>query len=173
MLNKILLFLWVASVICVIVIFQTVLQKILDIRGIFPDLLLVFVVYSALNKGIEVGMVTGFFCGSIIDSLSLSPAGLNMLSMLMLGYFVGVLREKIYKDKPFNQILIVIISTIVYGLIITIFIKVFHSSNRNILNFLTIGIPEAIYNGAITLPVFYLLDKILPWKRFKPTIYGY
>ena len=153
MLNKILLFLWVASVICVIVIFQTVLQKNFRYKGDISDLLLVFVVYSALNKGIEVGMVTGFLWKHN-RFLSLSPAGLNMLSMLMLGYFVGVLREKIYKDKPFNQILIVIISTIVYGLIITIFIKVFHSSNRNILNFLTIGIPEAIYNGAITLPAF-------------------
>ena len=68
MLNKILLFLWVASVICVIVIFSDSFAENFRYKGIFPDLLLVFVVYSALNKGIEVGMVTGFFCGSIIDS---------------------------------------------------------------------------------------------------------
>jgi rod shape-determining protein MreD len=76
------------------VVLQTAVLSQVAIDGVVPDLALVLVVAAALVRGPEVGAVTGFVAGLLVD---LAPpadhvAGRWALALVVVGYLAGRLR---------------------------------------------------------------------------------
>lgn len=95
----------------VLIILQTTLFRHFLIKGVAPDLLLVFLIFSAHTRGAFQGQILGFSSGIVEDLLSLSPLGFNGLIRLILSYLFGLTKGKIFLDPLVTPILFVIIGT--------------------------------------------------------------
>ncbi|MGY2874203.1 rod shape-determining protein MreD [Marmoricola sp. URHA0025 HA25] len=85
----------VAALVCVAVVFQTVVFRHVAIDGVVPDLALVLVVVAAIDRGPEYGALLGFVAGLLVD---LAPpadhvAGRWALALVVVGYLAGRVRQ--------------------------------------------------------------------------------
>jgi len=78
---------------------STLLSRLpLPIR-VSPDLVLGIIVFMAYNNGTMVGQLTGFFSGLVLDFLSASPLGLNMLVRTLVGALTGLIKGAFFLDS--------------------------------------------------------------------------
>lgn len=80
-------------------ILQSTVFSHLNIAGIKPDLVLVFIVFYALLNGPKEGALIGFVGGMLQDLLFGQDLGMNTVAKTVVGYTFGVLEKKIYKDN--------------------------------------------------------------------------
>ena len=92
---------------------STVLDNI-RVYNIKPNLLMVLIVTSAFLSGNIEGAVVGFFCGLSQDMVSGKTIGLYALLGLYLGYSVGSINDRLYRENALITVLITFVSTIVY-----------------------------------------------------------
>jgi len=82
------------------------------------DLVLVGVVYAALNWGPAAGMLAGTCGGLIQDVLSSDIVGVGGLSKTIVGFTTGVLGSQFVVARPFGRMLVVAASSFVHRLTI-------------------------------------------------------
>ncbi len=106
----------------ILVIVQFVIPKYMpfDIWALYPNFILMFVVYTALNKGIMKGQISGFIYGLTWDVLSTDIFGIRALSFTIAGYLAGSFNKKLNKNQPLTQIIVMSIGLIVTHLILNI-----------------------------------------------------
>ena len=139
---------------------QTTLINCLQIFGVKPNLLLVFVVCVALLGGsIEGGMV-GLLCGVIADVVGHGAFGINSLAYLYVGVVVGYLCINFFRGGAIVAIGFVFGTSIVCGLLYYAFTYLMWGDTNLFLVLLRRIIPETIYNTAITLPIYFLFKRI-------------
>jgi len=90
--------------------------KYLNIGGIFPNFILIAVVYLGLSKGKMSGQVMGFVFGLTWDAFSTDVFGIRAIMFVILGYCAGSLSKNFDKDQAFAQIVLVFAASIVYWL---------------------------------------------------------
>ncbi|MBQ3834247.1 MAG: rod shape-determining protein MreD, partial [Elusimicrobia bacterium] len=84
----------------------------------YPNFILIFIVYIALNKGAMKGQLTGFFYGLTWDILATDIFGVRALSFTIAGYLAGIFNKKFDKNQPLTQIMVTAIGLIVTQLVI-------------------------------------------------------
>ena len=106
----------------VLIIIQFVIPKYMpfDIWSLYPNFILMFVVYTALNKGIMKGQTIGFVYGLTWDILSTDIFGIRALSFTIAGYLAGSFNKKLNKNQPLTQIIVMALGLIVTQLILTV-----------------------------------------------------
>ncbi|MBQ3942876.1 MAG: rod shape-determining protein MreD, partial [Elusimicrobia bacterium] len=105
-----------------LIILQFVIPKYMpfNIWMLYPNFILMFVVYTALNKGIMKGQLTGFFYGLTWDVLSTDIFGVRTLSFTIAGYLAGSFNKKLNKNQPLTQIIVMAIGLIITHLILNV-----------------------------------------------------
>jgi rod shape-determining protein MreD len=73
----------------VLVVVQANLPDIISIRGIAPDLLLIFIVYLAVKEGQLYALPWGFFLGLTLDLTTGTVIGLSALSKTVAAFTAG------------------------------------------------------------------------------------
>jgi rod shape-determining protein MreD len=91
-----------------------------NIWMVYPNFILMFIVYVALNKGIMKGQTIGFLYGLTWDVLSTDIFGVRTLSFTIAGYLAGSFNKKLNKNQPLTQIIVMAIGLIVTHLILNI-----------------------------------------------------
>ena len=143
--------LWIlAGIFCVIQI--SVLRGV-AIAQITPDIVLVVVVYTALFHE-KAGMWLGFATGIFIDLYS-SSLGYNALMGTVIGYGVGRLSGRVYKETPLLWLILLFVSSLVHDVVI--FASVQELSHRFFWRYIFFG---ALYTTAIGLIMFPALRKL-------------
>lgn len=71
----------------------------ITIFGVHPEFVMLMVACVGAFRGREIGALTGFFAGLIIDSFLTTPFGLSALVFVLVGYFAGEL-ERFATDVP-------------------------------------------------------------------------
>ncbi len=106
----------------ILIIVQFVIPKYMpfNIWMVYPNFILMFVVYTALNKGIMKGQISGFIYGLTWDVLSTDIFGIRALSFTIAGYLAGSFNKKLNKNQPLTQIIVMSIGLIVTHLILNI-----------------------------------------------------
>ena len=106
----------------ILIIVQFVIPKYMpfNIWTIYPNFILMFVVYTALNKGIMRGQIIGFIYGLTWDILSTDIFGIRALSFTIAGYLAGSFNKKLNKNQPLTQIIVMATGLIVTQLILNI-----------------------------------------------------
>ena len=150
-----------------LIIVQFVIPKYMpfNIWSIYPNFILMFIVYVALNKGIMKGQTIGFIYGLTWDVLSTDIFGVRTLSFTIAGYLAGSFNKKLNKNQPLTQIIVMAIGLIVTHLILnityiimpaseTIYIQNFELSFLIIFNILI-----NLILTPIIFKVFLLIDK--------------
>ena len=152
----------------IFIILQFVIPKYMpfDIWIIYPNFILMFILYTALNKGIMKGQLTGFFYGLTWDVLSTDIFGVRTLSFTIAGYLAGSFNKKLNKNQPLTQIIVMAIGLIITHLILnvvylilpeseTVFVQSFELSYLMIFNIIV-----NIVLAPLIFKIFLFIDKI-------------
>ncbi|MBQ5999810.1 MAG: rod shape-determining protein MreD [Treponema sp.] len=105
-------------------VFESAIISNISFLPAVPDLLLLCVIYMALQNGRSYGSSTGFISGLFWDFLTGSPFGFNMLLRSLLGYFPGFFNKSINFSGFFIPAAFGMIGTII-KVIITWIISLF------------------------------------------------
>lgn len=71
------------------------------------DLLLTALYGFALFQGERKGAAAGLFVGLLQDAVSAACFGFHMLTRMLIGYFTGLTRNKVFQDSYFYHIMII------------------------------------------------------------------
>ncbi|MEX2275153.1 MAG: rod shape-determining protein MreD [Actinomycetota bacterium] len=100
---------------------QTTLFSDVTLVGAKPELVYLVAIVFAMLEGPATGATSGFVAGMAQDFLLNSPKGITALTLTLLGYVVGTLRQYIVSDSPLLPTVIVGAGTfagiLFYGLV--------------------------------------------------------
>jgi len=136
--------------------------KYLNIAGIFPNLMLIVVVYLGLSKGSVVAQVMGFLFGWTWDVFSTDIFGIRAVVFTVIGYLAGAISRNFNRNEVFSQFVIIFFAGIVYWLCFNLICFVFLDAGSRIVPFVVLM--DCIRIAATTLTastVFCILDKWL------------
>lgn len=80
---------------------------------VYPNFILIYVVYVALNRGAMKGQLTGFFYGLSWDILATDVFGARTLTLTLAGYIAGKFNKNLNKDQIATQVIIMLICLII------------------------------------------------------------
>jgi len=136
---------------------QTTFIPLLSLGGIVPDLLLVWVVFTALRRGQVETTVAGFLVGLLQDLVSTQLFGLAALSKTVAGFLAGYFYNENKTDQTlgtYRFLLIVGLCSLVHnGIYFLIFLQGTDSSL--ILSTIQFSLATTAYTMAVSaLPMF-------------------
>jgi len=146
----------------VLIVLQFVLPKYFSLTDIYPNFIIMYVLFIALNKGTMSGQITGFIYGFTWDVLSTDIFGVRALTLTICGHFAGKFNKKLNKDQALVQILLMFMCLVItqISLIFLYFIIPNDFGNRTLFS---------NYNGLVSV----LLTLILTPLFFKILNYFY
>ncbi len=74
---------------------QSTLANYIEIAGISPNLLIILIVSVAFFSGKTAGMLTGFFCGLLVDLFFSDILGFYSMVYMLTGYVCGIFQKKV------------------------------------------------------------------------------
>lgn len=131
---------------------------VLRLAGVKPDLIFITIVYVSYCFGSFYGEVTAFISGLMHDAVSNAPLGLLTLPKVIIAFSLGLIGRNVLKNNVISISLLLFVATLIKGVITLMLCYIFHESSAA--SILGIIIPEAIYNGLLSAPLFYVFDKI-------------
>ena len=103
-----------------IVVGQTNLLRLIEIRGVQPDLALIVMVFLAHHHGSLVGESVGFVVGITEDLLSLSPPGFNAFIKTVVGFLSGLTQNRTVVDSIFMPIILMVGATLTKTVLVVV-----------------------------------------------------
>jgi rod shape-determining protein MreD len=143
---------------------QVSLVPIIEIKDVAPHLILIFVFFVAFAFGQTYGIWIGFFSGFLCDIFDASHFGLNMALFLCIGFIIGSLKPKFYRDNLFLELSILAITLFLYEILYMFALWQF-SFGIFMFNIVRYLLPGILYSVVISLIIFPLLKRI---PYFKP-----
>ena len=145
------------------VIFALLQSTVLDYLKVFnvkPNLLMVLIVIVAfLGNNVE-GAIVGFFSGLIHDMISGRVIGFYALLGLYLGFCVGSLNKRLYKENIFAVVFFVLVSTLAYEYSVYFLHTIFRNSLDLFYPLRHVILPLALYNGIVSIFIYIIVYKI-------------
>ncbi len=141
-------------------VLQTDVVGRLGILGVRPDLLLAGLVILARRSGPLVGTLAGFAVGLMQDGLTPDYPGLNAAILCTIGFVCGHLRETIFWDSPVASALILFLAAVVDHAAYLAVSSFGHWPSAGV-EFLTVGLPSAVYTAVAVPLVFYALPRVV------------
>lgn len=124
----------------------------LAILRVTPDIVIAFVVYTSLFHP-DSSVLIGFVTGLLIDMYSSSP-GYNALMGTLIGYGVGLLSGKIYKEVPLLWLILLFLSELVHEVVI--FASIHQLSGYFFCRYIVL---QSTYTVVVGLIMFYALRR--------------
>jgi rod shape-determining protein MreD len=97
---------WSAVVITALVLQSTVFAQI-TLIGVKPELVYLVTIVLALLEGPSAGAVAGFGGGMAQDFLLNQPKGITALTLTLVGYAVGMIRQYVVTPSPLLPVFVV------------------------------------------------------------------
>jgi rod shape-determining protein MreD len=158
--------LWTAVVLAALVLQSTVFAQITLLKA-RPDLIYLLTVLVALMEGPASGAVMGFAGGMVEDFLLNTPKGITALSLTLLGYAVGTVRQYIVSPSALVPVIMVGGGTIV-GMMFDGLVKFLLGQLDAGWGFqLQIALLTGLYNAILTPFVFPLVRRLAESSRAK------
>ncbi|MCP4650055.1 MAG: rod shape-determining protein MreD [PVC group bacterium] len=89
-----------------VLVFQASLISCISLGSVKPDLVLLLVIFFSLYRGLRQGMYCGMILGLGVDVLSGGIVGINSLILGSVGFFCGLLSDRLYKNHFLTKILV-------------------------------------------------------------------
>lgn len=136
---------------------QTTWPEALKLQDVLPDFILLLTVFFALNYGEEIAMYTGVIGGLYQDTASNKILGHHVICLIIVGYVVGRMSNRLITDHPAIKGGIVLLAAIVHGLLFTFIAFVQDPSIGAMYTIATSVVPGAFYTAVLTPLVFMVL----------------
>jgi rod shape-determining protein MreD len=131
----------------------------LRIQGVQPDLILVLVVYFAIVDGEQRAMMTGLLGGLFQDVAADTGLGHHVLCLVLVGYTVGRLSERLITDNPAVKTSAVFFASILHDVIYIAVDYVQHVDPQAAYTMAIGTVPRAFYTALTTPFLFFFLDR--------------
>jgi rod shape-determining protein MreD len=95
------------------------LEPYLVAGGVAPDFYLMAVVFGALRWGPLWGAAFGFLLGVNRDAMVMDHFGMHGLALTVAGFVLGKTKETLYLDLPALDMVLIFLSSLVTGAIVT------------------------------------------------------
>jgi rod shape-determining protein MreD len=133
---------------------QSTLFASYSIKGVVPDMVLVFVIFYALLNGAEKGARYGLICGLLEDLYTGRFIGINALSKAATAYIIGKLQGRVFAENVVVGIIGVILGSLLNACLFFIlafaYFAVFNIDRSLFINI----IYQSFYNVVITTPIY-------------------
>ena len=134
-------------------ILQTTLFRVIDFGGVAPNLLIIFTVSTGFIKGEKPGLLSGFFCGLLVDIFFGSYIGFFALIYMYIGFLVGKLHDIFFTQNLEIPIFLIGLSDFVFGFICYVLMFLFRTKFDIGYYMNTIIVPELVYTALVS--IFY------------------
>jgi rod shape-determining protein MreD len=159
-----------AVVIVTALLLQTTVFADLRLLGARPELLYLVTIVFAFLDGPSAGTVAGFTSGMAEDFLLDQPKGITALTLTLLGYVVGLLRQYVVTPSPLFPVLLVaggtFLGTLFYG-VVSFLIGELQVSTAYLLR---VAVLSALYNALLTPLLFPVLRRVVEESRAQKVI---
>lgn len=132
-------------------------SKILTFGLVSPNLLLMITFIFGFMRGRKTGLLTGFFCGILIDVLYSDVIGVNAIIFMFVGYINGWFNKIFYDEDIALPLGLLVGSEFLYNTIFYFF-RFFLRGEFNYFYYVFhVIIPETIYTILVTIFVYRLI----------------
>lgn len=131
-----------------------------NIRGIMPNLFLVFTLFVGIFIGQRIGIAVGLFVGIVIDVIIGKQVGFTGIALGIVGYVGELLDKNFDKNNLLTLLAMVAIVTFGYELVNMFYIIVRNGLNFNIFIFLVMIVVEVLFNVLLVMIFYPLIKKI-------------
>lgn len=138
---------------------QSVYADPLQLRGAKPDFLITVAVLGALCCNANGGAVLGFFAGLLQATLASPPHGgfgSLIVSATLVGFGVGWLEERVFRDSALFAVGMVTIGTALQAGLFFLFAPQTHM----VAHWLRGAALTALYNTVLALPLYWLVHRL-------------
>ncbi|MGN6712057.1 rod shape-determining protein MreD [Anaerocolumna jejuensis DSM 15929] len=139
---------------------QTTIFQWFSLARVAPNLLLILTATAGLTKGRREGLLTGFFCGLLIDLCYGYIVGLYALIFMTIGYLNGFCYRIFVKENMTIPLILVGLSDLVYFFLYYIFEYLLRGKLNIGFYFVHKGLPDLIYTVIISVFLYKLLNII-------------
>jgi rod shape-determining protein MreD len=136
-------------------VLQTTFCQFISIRGIAPDLIVLFIIYIGMKEGGLAGVYTGFAAGLCFDVYSPQILGAGALAKCLIGYLTGLLDERTLKIDDKYKIGIVCLASLLHDLILSASLYGIPAAFQTA--FLPVMLPTALYT-TLAGGIYILID---------------
>ncbi|MBA7624708.1 hypothetical protein ES703_32120 [subsurface metagenome] len=149
------------AIIVVALLIQLTLINSITILGLKPDLIMVVVVVFSLLKGEKEGAISGFASGLLQDIFSTGLLGMNALAKTVIGFFCGIVKEKIFHEHILFLIpVITFIASLMQSILILLLLRAFGIEYNLAWSLKQVALPEALYSSLLSPFVFLAINKL-------------
>lgn len=131
-----------------------------NIKGIMPNLFVVFTLFVGIFIGQRIGIAVGLFVGIVIDVIIGKQVGFTGIALGIVGYVGELLDKNFDKNNLLTLLAMVAIVTFGYELVNMFYIIVRNGLNFNIFIFLVMIVVEVLFNVLLVMIFYPLIKKI-------------
>lgn len=149
------------AIIVVALLIQLTLINSITILGLKPDLIMVVVVVFSLLRGAKEGTVSGFASGLLQDIFSTGLLGMNALAKTVIGFFCGIIKEKIFREHILFIIpVITFIASFMQSILMFLLLRAFGIEYGLAWSLKQVALPEALYSSLLSPFIFLVINKL-------------
>lgn len=154
-----------SAVIVTALLLQTTVFADVRLLGAKPELMYLLTIVFAFLEGPSSGAVTGFVGGMAQDFLLDEPKGITALTLTLLGYGVGLLRQYVVSPSPVFPVVLVAGGTFVGVLFNGVVRFLLGQFDVTVLYQLRVAALSAVYNAILTPLLFPVLRRAAEASR--------
>jgi rod shape-determining protein MreD len=125
-----------------------------SIKGVVPDLVLVFIIFYALLNGAEKGARYGLICGLLEDLYIGQFIGMNALSKAATAYIIGRLQHRVFTENVAVGVISVIVGSMINALMLLVLAWAYFAAFNIGPGFFINVLYQIIYNVLLTTPIY-------------------
>jgi rod shape-determining protein MreD len=103
------------------VLLESSLIHILSIKGVWPNLTLILVLFVALNSDWQETIEASIIGGLLRGVFTIGPVGISLVVLSFCGIFAAYCKNKVYKNSFLTQITLTLLIACIYN-ILTLFV---------------------------------------------------
>jgi rod shape-determining protein MreD len=157
---------WTVVVLTALVLQSTVFAQI-TLGGTKPDLVYLVTIVLAFLEGPSSGAVAGFAGGMAEDFLLDLPKGITALTLTLVGYAVGTIRQYVVTPSPVLPVLVVGAATVVgtlFNEFVTFLLGQLHVGLGEVIR---VALLAGLYNAILTPLLFPVIRRVAEASRSK------
>ena len=155
----------VIALIVTALLLQSTVFASLRLLGVRPEFLYLVTIVMAFLEGPNEGAVVGFVSGLAQDLLLNEPKGILALTLTLVGYTMGMLRQYIVSPSPFLPVVLVGLGTTA-GVAFYVVVNFLLGNYDNTVTFaVRVALLSGLYNAILTPLVFPVLRRVFEGSR--------
>jgi len=154
---------WTAVVLTALVLQSTLFAQV-KLAGVKPDLVYLATIILAFLEGPSSGALAGFAGGMAEDFLLNQPKGITALTLTLVGYAVGTIRQYIVTPSPLLPVALVAGATSV-GVLFYGVVAFLLGLSVGTLYLVRVALLAGVYNGVLTPILFPVLRRVAEASR--------